>query len=202
MSKNVEKKKLIVATHNKGKLKELKEALKELPFILEDVSKDENYQPPIEDKETFIGNSNKKAIEASQHFGQLALADDSGLVVDALGGEPGVYSARYAGEHVSFQDNMDKVLLNMKNIEEGQRQAYFICVLSLADQGQVILTAEGRCYGKIAFESSGEGGFGYDPIFIPDNEEITFAEMTKEEKSRVSHRTEAIKNFVKKWCEF
>ena len=196
---------LVIATRNKNKLKEFQEILKDLD--IEILSLDDFGPIPevIEDGETFEENAYKKALHTAKILGIPALADDSGLAVEALSGRPGVYSARYAGEHASDEENCNKLLLELA--EENNRNAYFQCVLSLAVPSGPALTYIGRCNGKIINDKRGNNGFGYDPIFYFDQLGKTFAELTMEEKSRVSHRGKAlmeVKNelkSIKKWIE-
>lgn len=187
---------LLVATRNRGKLQELRELLQLGPDVelisLEDV-------PPVpkvvEDGATFEANARKKACETALASGLPVLADDSGLEVDALGGAPGVYSARYAGPDVSDEENNRKLLSELEGVGEAQRTARFRCVLAWAEPdgaraGQARL-AHGTCEGWIAHEPRGEAGFGYDPLFVPDGYAQTLAELGSEVKGRISHRADA-----------
>jgi len=130
------------------------------------------------------------------------MADDSGLMVDALGGAPGIYSARYAGEHGDYKANNEKLLREMAGVEEDKRGARFVCVIALADAvGKVAFTVEGVFEGEIAQKEIGENGFGYDPVFYLSEQRRTVAEMTLEEKNRVSHRALALRAFRRKLLE-
>jgi XTP/dITP diphosphohydrolase len=189
--------KLLVATRNRHKLEEIR-AIFKLPF-LELVSVDELPGSPdvIEDADTFDANARKKATELARWSGFWTLADDSGLEVEALGGEPGVYSARYAGEPVDYGANNRKLLKNLEN--KTNRNARFRCVIALSDPGGQCRTVEGFCPGRIGFEARGGHGFGYDPIFIPDGFEKTFAEIGSEEKNSISHRGKALERAQSEW---
>ena len=152
----------------------------------------------IEDQDTFTGNALKKAraLAALLPEGSWALADDSGLRVDFLDGAPGVYSARYAGEEATDQENNKKLLEKLDTIEEVNRSAYFTCCLALVAPHGAEHTFEGRCNGRIAREQRGEGGFGYDPLFVPEGHDLCFAEMSEAEKASMSHRGVALRKFV------
>lgn len=196
---------LVVATRNKNKLREFQEILKGLD--IEIVSLDEFGPIPlvVEDGDTFEENAYKKALHTAKILGIPALADDSGLVVEALSGQPGVYSSRYAGENANDDENCNKLLNELSGKEN--RSAYFQCVLSLAVPSGPALTYVGRCDGTIIDERRGDNGFGYDPVFFFEQLGKTFAELSMDEKSRVSHRGKAlaeIKNElknIKKWVE-
>ncbi len=159
----------------------------------------------VEDGETFDDNAYKKASFTARMLGYPALADDSGLCVDALNGAPGVYSARYAGEHATDQDNVNKLLDALKN--EENRKAAFECVISIAAPTGAALTYEGRCEGVLTHEPCGENGFGYDPLFFFPEFNKTFAQLSMDEKARVSHRGKALQevtqemNKILQWIE-
>ena len=173
------------------------ELLKDFPVTIKCLSDFGPLPPAIEDGDTFDENAYKKAHHYARVLGLVCLADDSGLVVDALDGRPGVYSARYAGENASDQENCEKLLAEMKDKEN--RRAHFVCVLSLATPGGPALTWEGKCDGEITREPRGESGFGYDPVFLSDNYNRTFAEISMEEKSKVSHRGKALAEFAEEF---
>ncbi len=177
----------VIATHNAKKLKELKRILEPLGFdavIREDL-------PEVEETgTTFAENALLKAESACKVTGMPAIADDSGLVVDALGGAPGVYSARYAGEGATDRQRYEKLLEELREVPTEQRTARFVSAVCCVFPDGKILTAEGTCEGIIAFEPKGEGGFGYDPIFLVG--ERSYAEMTAEEKDSISHRGRAL----------
>jgi len=181
---------LVIATRNQGKVSEFKELLKDFDIEIKSLQ-DFGPLPEIqEDGETFEDNAVKKARFAARILGLPALADDSGLVVRALGGLPGVHSARYAGEHGDDLANNRKLLQAMKGIK--YREATFVCVIAIAVPRGPALIYEGTCNGIITEEITGTGGFGYDPVFYYPPLGKTFAEMTPEEKNRVSHRGKAM----------
>lgn len=186
--------KLVVATNNSHKLIEIREKLNGVFDIvsLEQIGCTEEIP---EDGDTFEANAIQKAEYVRQHYGYDCFADDSGLEVEALGGRPGVYSARYSGVDKDSEKNIDKLLGEMQGVEN--RAARFRTVIALTMNGEVHLF-EGIVNGKICTERHGDGGFGYDPVFQPDGYDCTFAEVSMAEKNRVSHRARAIE----KLCEF
>lgn len=182
---------LVLATRNKGKIAEIKALLKEFPVDIKDM---DDFGPiPVveEDGKDFDENAYKKASFTSRVLGLPALADDSGLVVGALGGAPGVYSARYAGENATDGQKCSRLLHEMKG--KTDRKAAFECVISIAVPTGAALTYEARCEGEITESPAGENGFGYDPIFFFPPLKKTFAQLTREEKNRVSHRGKALR---------
>jgi XTP/dITP diphosphohydrolase len=181
-----------LGSKNRHKLEEIAALLAGAPVQLEALPDD--VDPPAETGNTLLANAQIKARAAAALSGNIALADDSGLEVDALDGEPGVHSSRYAGEDVSFDDNNRKLLERLTGIHGVNRRARFRCVLVLASPEGKELTAEGRVEGFILEEPRGSGGFGYDPLFQPDGKDRTLAEMTAEEKNALSHRGRAVKN--------
>jgi len=184
---------IILSSGNKHKISEIRNILKNMPF--EVVSKDDlGYEDfdVEEDGETLEANAFKKAEELHKLVKGIVIADDTGLFVDALNGAPGVYSARYAGEHVSYKENNNLLLKNLASVPIEKRTAYFKTVIAVIFEDGKKLTAEGSVKGKIAFEEKGENGFGYDPLFIVENTGKTFAEMTEEEKNKLSHRARAL----------
>ncbi len=185
---------IVLATGNQNKVREFQELLKEFPVTIKSLKDFGPLPPVVEDGATFDENAYKKAHHYARVLGLVCLADDSGLVVDALDGRPGVYSARYAGQEATDQDNCRKLLAELEG--KKNRRAHFECVLSLATPGGPALTWEGRCDGIITTEPRGESGFGYDPVFLCDGFDKTFAEISMEEKSRVSHRGRAMAEFV------
>lgn len=185
---------IVLATSNANKLKEIKEILKGFPVEIKSLADFGPMPEAVEDGETFDDNAYKKALHYAKVLGLPCLADDSGLVVDALEGRPGVYSARYAGLGATDWDNCEKLLEEMT--DQHKRSAHFVCVLSLATPAGPALTWEGRCDGEITTERRGESGFGYDPIFFYSDLGKTFAEVPMEEKSRVSHRGRALAEFA------
>ena len=187
--------KVVIATHNKDKLKELKKGLSNLDIELLDLSSFPDIGEIIEDGETLKENAFIKAREVHKLTGLPAIADDTGLEVDALGGKPGVYTARFAGENCSYLDNVNKMLKVMKNIEDSNRSAIFKTIMAFVDD-KTELFSIGEVKGMIASEKKGLGGFGYDSIFYVVEEGKTFAEMTIEKKNIISHRGMAIKNLM------
>ena len=186
--------KLLLASHNKNKLAELKNMLK--PYQVEVVSAVELNLPDVEETgETFEDNARLKAETLAKMSGFYCLADDSGLCVNCLGGKPGVFSARYAPNR-DFDKGMDMLLAEIENSVSDDRSAYFCCVLALANPNGKTQFFEGRVNGKIARQKSGKGGFGYDPIFIPEGYDKSFAELGAEEKNRIPHRGQALQQFV------
>jgi len=181
---------LVIATRNKGKTKEIKDLLKGSPVDIKNLD-DLGPIPPIEeDGNTFDENAYKKASFTARTLGLPALADDSGLLVEALGGAPGIHSARYAGENATDEQRYLKLLDEMQG--KSNRGAAFECVISLAVPTGPALTYEARCQGLIAESPAGSNGFGYDPIFFYPSYNKTFAQLTREEKNRVSHRGKAL----------
>jgi len=180
----------VIATSNPGKTVEIRDMLQRFPVNIKNLADFGPIPPVVEDGETFDDNAYKKASFVSKILGLPALADDSGLVVEALGGAPGVYSARYAGENATDAQRYTKLLTEMKG--RTNRKAAFECVLSIAVPPGPALTYEGSCEGVIAEAPAGEGGFGYDPVFYYPPLEKTFGQLTREEKSRVSHRGKAL----------
>ena len=185
-------KKLLLATGNAHKVREIKEIFAEQGLAgweIADLSAYPEYEPPEEDGDSFRANAAIKAAAAARMSGLIALADDSGLAVDYLGGAPGIYSARYAGENATYPEKMAKLLAELKNFDD--RRARFVCVIALAYRGDIVETFRGEVTGTIAPEPRGTAGFGYDPIFIPDGYDRTFGELGEEVKSKLSHRARA-----------
>jgi XTP/dITP diphosphohydrolase len=181
---------LVIATTNPGKADEIRNILKDFPVNIKSLTDFGPIPAVEEDGETFDDNAYKKAAITSKILGLPALADDSGLLVDALDGAPGVFSARYAGENATDEQRYTKLLNEMQG--RTNRQAAFECVISIAVPPGPALTYEGRCEGLIAEAPSGEYGFGYDPVFYYPPLNKTFAQLSREEKSRVSHRGRAL----------
>ena len=195
-------KKIILASHNKGKIKEISELLQ--PYRIEVVSAVELNLPDVEETgTTFEENARLKAVELAKISGEFCLADDSGLCVDALGGRPGVYSARYAPER-DFDKGIDKLLAELKATHSENKNAHFSCVIALAHPHTLnCQTFEGRVDGILVDEKRGENGFGYDPIFVPnEGNHRTFAEMSNEEKGKISHRGRALAQFIRSLQEW
>ncbi|WP_100011976.1 XTP/dITP diphosphatase [Lentibacillus sediminis] len=187
-------KQIIIATRNQGKAREFKDFFS--PFGIQALSLPELEKdlPDVEEiGTTFEENAALKAEQIAEMLNKPVLADDSGLVVDALDGRPGVYSARYAGKEKNDQANMEKVLEELADAPKESRTARFVCVLAIAIPGEATIFRKGTCEGSIAFSPRGTNGFGYDPIFIPNTYSQTLAELPKEEKNRISHRSDAVK---------
>ncbi|MBC7189712.1 XTP/dITP diphosphatase, partial [Candidatus Aerophobetes bacterium] len=184
---------IVLATRNSDKIREIKDAFKGTGFKFLTFSDFPSFPSPEEKGKTLRENALIKAEEVAGFTGKIALADDSGLEVDALGGAPGVYSSRFAGENASYEDNNRKLLSLLKGIPEEKRGATFRCVIALAKPDKKKITVEGVCRGRITEHPRGEGGFGYDPVFIPEGYSRTFAEISLEEKNRISHRARALR---------
>ena len=189
--------KLVIATRNAHKLEEIR-AIFDF-HSLEVLSAFDFPEIPdvVEDGDTLGANAEKKATEIAKATGYWALADDSGLEVAALGGAPGVYSARYAGEQCSYSDNNEKLLRELA--AKPDRSAQFRTVIALSDPAGNVQTLEGACPGMIIEELRGSNGFGYDPLFVPDGYSETFAELSAEVKNRISHRARALFKAQAEW---
>ena len=190
-------KKLIVGSRNEGKIKEIRAALAGLSFEVTGLP-DAGIPDAEETGMTFQENAVIKAKYYSQHTGEYCLADDSGLEVDALGGAPGIYSARYAGENATDADNNRKLLHSLAEVPAEQRTARFRSVLALAGPDGSLLLADGVCEGVLLTKKRGAGGFGYDPLFYMPEHGKTLSEMTLAEKNAVSHRGNALRSFKQK----
>ena len=184
---------LLVATFNPGKLREFHDYLAGLPLDVIGLQSLPDLSPSPEDGNTFEQNAQQKARYYSRFFPGLTLADDSGLVVDALGGEPGIYSARYVSPSATDEQRCCEILARLQNVPDLGRTARFVCSLALARQGKVIQTFEGTVEGEIAREQRGENGFGYDPIFLFPKLNRTMAELSAADKLAVSHRGQALR---------
>lgn len=194
--------KIALATSNPGKIFEIRTYLDELGIeIVPQEDLGDRLPEVMEDGDTFAANAEKKALAVAKWAQMPALADDSGLIVPALDGDPGVQSSRYAGEEGNSEANIALLLERLAEIPDAERLAYFVCILVLAAPDGRTWQTGGRVDGLITFEKIGTGGFGYDPIFfyIPANK--TFAQMSSEEKNRVSHRYRALQAFGKMWEE-
>ena len=188
--------KLVIATHNAGKAREISELLR--PYVKEFYTAGDLHLPePEETEDTFIGNAELKALAAAKRSGLPALADDSGLAVNALGGDPGIYSARWAQKDDGSRDfsyAMGRVKEAMGGADD--RSAYFVCALTLAWPDGHVESFEGRVNGVLEFPPRGDKGFGYDPIFVPNGYDVTFAEMEPQKKHDMSHRADAFQQMV------
>jgi len=188
-------KELVVATRNRGKLQEIRALLTGIVGTVRCAADFAGFPETIEDGLTFQENALKKAREAMMFTGLPALADDSGLVVDALNGRPGVYSARFAGEGASDADNNLRLLKELDGIPTEQRQAAFVCVLAFVTPDGYQQVFSGRVGGGILTAERGDGGFGYDPLFLVNGFDRTMAELNVQEKNAVSHRGQALQHF-------
>jgi len=192
-------KRIVVASANKGKLKEIWEILSDMSVELVSMGDLWNPVPDIEENgTTFFDNAFIKATWVYKKSGMWSLADDSGLEVDFLNGEPGVFSARYAGKQGDSAANNRKLLDALKDVSIEKRTARFRCVIVLKTGENSFVTADGTCEGTIGFAPSGNEGFGYDPLFIPAGEKHTMAEISSEKKNTISHRGNALKKLREK----
>jgi XTP/dITP diphosphohydrolase len=197
---------LLLATHNQGKVREFADLLSTLPLELRSLAQVQPALSVVEDGATFEANACKKARETAQATGMLVLADDSGLEVDALGGQPGVHSARYAGPTASDAANNLKLVAALRDIPEHQRSARYRVVLAVADPqgplGDIIHVEHGTCEGRIQLEPRGQHGFGYDPHFVPAGHTRTMAELAPAEKNLLSHRAQAARRMHRFLAEY
>lgn len=184
--------KLVIATANAGKLAEYKELLVGLPYTILSLADYPEVGEIAETGLTFQENAALKAQKISQHSGELTLADDSGLEVDALGGRPGVYSARFAGPQATDKENNTRLLRELEGLALAERTARFRAVIALSAPYKKTLFAEGICKGVINKKPLGDGGFGYDPLFLLPELGLTFAQLSAAEKNRISHRARAL----------
>src|SRR4051812_35282807 len=184
---------LVLGTRNPKKRAELLEILADLPIELRDLTAYPHAPEVEEDGTTFEENARKKAVVLSKALGEWVLGEDSGLVVPALGGRPGVYSARYAGRQGDDEANNDRLLAELAPLPDDSRAAYYVCTAALADPaGEVRATAEGRCHGVLVRQRRGTGGFGYDPLFLVPEYHRTFGELSARVKHALSHRGRAL----------
>ena len=191
---------VLIATNNKGKKKDFEALLAPLGIdVLTLADMDEPFDVE-ETGTTFEANARLKAEATANHYGTIVIADDSGLVIDALNGEPGVYSARYAGDH-DDEANIDKVLENLAKTPDSDRTARFVCCLAITGPDFPTMTVKGYCEGQILRERRGDDGFGYDPIFYMPALGKTLAEVTAEEKGKVSHRGNALRLLTEKLAD-
>lgn len=193
-------KKIFIASKNKGKIKEIKYSLDSLRFEFFSLLDTPDVPDISETGNTFEKNAWLKAKAVYEIVHIPVIADDSGLEVDALNGEPGVFSARYAGENASDDDNCNKLLANLANMEYEKRTAQFRCVIIYYD-GFNKNVFDGKCSGHIITYQRGENGFGYDPLFMPDGYSLTFAELDPETKNKISHRGMALKKLISYFLE-
>ena len=185
---------LVLATENKDKVREITSILREaLPLEVRTLSDFPGVKLPAESGANYRENAAVKALTVARAAGEMAMGDDSGLEVEALGGAPGLFSARYAGEGASYADNRKKLLDALHNLSAERRKARFICTVAIAWPEGTVRIAEGFCEGIIADCEVGTGGFGYDPLFWIPEYRKSFAQMTSDEKNRVSHRGRAVR---------
>lgn len=187
---------LIIATRNPGKLKEMSALLSPLQIIVRGVAEFPELPEVVEDGLTFAENATKKAATIARLAGRLTLADDSGLEVAALGGAPGIHSARYAGANADDVANNRKLLAALASLPPEQRAAAFVCVMALCAPDGSCQTFAGRLEGRIISELRGTEGFGYDPLFVVAGQQLTLAEIPFAEKNRISHRAQALAQVV------
>ena len=193
---------IVAASRNQHKIDEMQAILKK--FGMEIISRDDAGVPKIEieeDGETFEENSYKKAYEIMKLCGKTTISDDSGLMVDYLGGAPGVYSARFAGEDGNDAKNNEKLMFLLKDVPAAEKTAQFVSVITLAFPDGQVIVARGECPGRIIEEPTGENGFGYDSLFVPDGYDRTFAQLTSEEKNQISHRAHALQDLERQLKE-
>lgn len=193
----MKQRRLAVASRNPNKIREIKELLGDLPFAAAGIEELGDFPIIEEDGETFRENARKKALETARLIGELVLADDSGLEVDALRGAPGVQSARFAGEPGDDRRNNELLLAKLEGLEPERRGAQFRCVMALAGPEGLIAFSEGVCRGRIICEPRGSLGFGYDPLFLVPEYGLTFAELGEEIKNKISHRFLAMEDMLK-----
>lgn len=191
------KSKILIATHNKHKLAEMERILVPMGYeVVTDTDIGISLTDVEETGTTFIENARIKAESGCKESGLICIADDSGLAVDALGGAPGVYSARYSGVHGDDEANIVKLLNELKDVPDEERTARFMCSICVTFPDGTEVTAEGKCEGKIGYEKRGENGFGYDPVFMVGDK--SFAELSADEKDAISHRGNALKALKEK----
>lgn len=187
---------ILLATENLHKIREFREMFKGLNFDILSLAQFPDYQAPEETAETFAGNAELKALHAAKTLNKIVLADDSGLVVPALSGAPGVYSRRYAGEEATDAQNRKKLLAALEGFDEHKRAAYFECSLCLATPEGVKKSISAKVEGTILTEERGRNGFGYDPLFQKYDMNKSFAELDESTKNRISHRHKALEKLL------
>lgn len=191
-----EKKRIVLATRNQGKVREFNNLFAHVGWECVSLAEFADAPEVVEDGDTFEANAVKKAVTISTYLNLPAIGDDSGLEVDALDGRPGVYSARYAGEHATDEENWRKLLKELDGVANARRTARFRCTLALVEPGAEPIIATGACEGVIAREPRGSNGFGYDPVFFVPARQKMMAELAPEEKNAISHRAEAMRNLL------
>ncbi|UCZ52153.1 XTP/dITP diphosphatase [Bacillus shivajii] len=195
-------KQVFIATKNQGKVNEFAAFFENKGITVKSLSDLDEDIDVIEDGTTFEENAIKKAETIGKRINQAVISDDSGLEVDALGGKPGIYSARFAGNEKDDHANNEKLLHELKGLPEEERQARFVCVLAVYIPGKQTKTVRGTCEGMIAKEFSGDHGFGYDPIFYLPHSNKTMAQLEKQEKNKISHRANALNILTHQWDEW
>lgn len=192
--------KIIAATENKGKVKEIKEILQDMDACVATMNEAGLFTEAEENGATFLENAvikakavARKAAESEEWRDAIVMADDSGLVIDALNGEPGIYSARYLGHDTSYREKNGDLIRRMDGVPDEKRSARFVCAIAAVCPDGEVLTAEAAMEGRIGYEERGENGFGYDPIFYLPEEGCTSAQLSPEEKNRISHRGKALR---------
>ena len=193
--------KIILATKNKGKIKDFEKLTDKMDIEVLSILDNIDFPDVVEDGKTFEENSAKKALEIAKYTGIITVSDDSGLCVDALNGEPGIYSARYSGEDGNDEKNIEKLLKNLSDVEKNDRKAHFVSVVSIAFPDGTVKSFRGETQGEILFEKEGNNGFGYDPVFYSYDLEKSFWVATIEEKKSVSHRGRAFEKLKKEVLE-
>jgi XTP/dITP diphosphohydrolase len=193
---------IVLSSRNKKKIEEIAELMAPHGIALIGVTSFSDVPEVVEDADSFAGNAAKKASEVAKHLNEWAIADDSGLCVDALHGAPGIYSARYAGMHhpgtlAADEANNQKLLQELANVPTEKRTAHYVCAVALSDpSGRIRVAAEGRCGGRILREYHGENGFGYDPLFLIPEYHKTFGELDPAVKRHLSHRAKAFEHAI------
>jgi len=190
-------KELLIATKNKGKVREIADLLRPTGIKVTSLLDHGAMPEIIEDGVTFRANAAKKAVVIARHTGVLVMGEDSGLEVDALGGRPGVYSARYSGEDATDESNNDLVLKELSGVPFEKRTARYRCAMALADKDALIDVVDGSCEGVMTTERRGTNGFGYDPLFLIPAHQKTFGELDLAVKQTMSHRANALRKFLK-----
>lgn len=187
---------VVIATRNQGKVREFNMMFQQLGWEAVSIADFPDVPEVVEDGETFEANARKKAETVSRFLQMPAVGDDSGLEVDALGGKPGVYSARFAGEKATDEENWQKLLQELQDVPNERRTARFRCALAFARPGEETILAHGRCEGAILREPAGTNGFGYDPVFFLPDRLCTMAQVDPSVKNKISHRANALHNLV------
>jgi XTP/dITP diphosphohydrolase len=193
---------LLVATRNAGKIREIRLLLKEYPIKVSSLLDYPDMPEIVEDGDTFEANAKKKALVIAKHTGRIVMGEDSGLSVEGLDGRPGVYSARYAGEKATDQENNNKLLKEVRGMPLSKRKACYHSYIALADPKGIIGVVSGTCHGTIAEVPRGTNGFGYDPLFIVSTHHKTFGQLNPAIKAEVSHRAWALKKFLLEFGDY